>query len=295
MKNLKYIIIIFIIILLILSIILLVMLKNPENDYEEYISDSANSMPQDTVIEVNEHIEQESDINKIFSLDDYINQMLRYEYMSNVDAVKSIVINYDKIEEMNLKSRETEYYSQEIYKRENIERISYFVKGVIGNTNFEEFLGYVYFKINIDYNNKALSINVIDENTYKNEISNMENTIETFEIEPNGYNRFQQNSFNSSEICQRYMNDFIVKLKYNKDLAFEYIETECKEQRFNNDFTKFEAYIEENKNQIYNMEIENYSKEITEDGIVYDIQDTNGNKYILKVKSGLDYKLELIA
>ena len=63
MKNLKYIIIIFIIILLILSIILLVMLKNPETIYEEYISDSANSMPQDTVIEVNEHIEQESDMN----------------------------------------------------------------------------------------------------------------------------------------------------------------------------------------------------------------------------------------
>ena len=293
MKSIK-IIIISLIILLIISIILLVYINNNANapDNNEI---NTNVEPQDSLIELNAYTEEEKDINKIFMVNEYINEMLNYENTENSNAVHQIVSNYQQIELLNLKKKQSIFYAQETYRRESLEKVNYFVKGILRiiDTNYDEELSEIYFKVNLDYETNGLQITTIDQEEYEQAIKDLQARVEDFDIQLNEYNRFEQKSYSTQEICNKYLTDFIIKLKYNKELAFKFVDDEYKNKKFNNDFNAFNEYIYNNEERIYNATIQSYSKDIREDGIEYTILDTNDNYYIIKATEGLTYKIML--
>ena len=225
MKNIRKIIIILVAILIILAI-LLIIIMNANSSETEYPESDANSGPQDTMIELNEHISKEIDDNKVFTINDFINESLDYENEGNTDAANKLIINYEDIEAMDLKQKQSKYYIQEAYKRENVDRANYYTAGILQTVdeNYEEELMEIYFKINLDYKNNALCIYVINQETFEQTIQDQGSIVENFSVEQNEYNLFEQKSYNTEETCNRYISDFIIKLKYNKELAYNYID-----------------------------------------------------------------------
>lgn len=297
MKNIKIIIIILVILLLISLTALLIILNN-YGDTNTHVGDQntiAESGPQDTPIDLNEYIEEETNYNVVFAVDDYINVMLELENDSNSEVIMQMVSNYQMIEQMNIKDKQSIFYIQEIYARKSLERVSYFVRGILRNINedYTEDLSEVYFKVDIDYATNAALINALDKDTYEQEIHDTESTVEDFNIELNDYNSFEQGFYTTEMVCNKYLSDFIIKLKYDRELAFEFVDDEYKEQKFNNDLSAFNEYINNNQDRLYNVTIQRYLKDIKENSIEYTILDTYGNYYIIDCAGGLDYKIML--
>lgn len=297
MKNIK-IIIIALLILLLVSLTTLLIILNNYGDTNTYVGDQntiVESGPQDTPIDLNEYIEEETNYNVVFSVNDYINTMLELENDSNSEAIMQMVSNYQMIEQMSIKDKQSIFYIQEIYARKSLERVSYFVRGIHRNISedYTEDLSEVYFKVNIDYTTNAALINVLDKETYEQEIQDTENTVEDFNIELNDYNSFEQGFYTTEMICNKYLFDFIIKLKYDRELAFEFVDDEYKEQKFNNNINAFNEYIDNNQDRLYNVTIQSYLKDIKEDSIEYIILDTYNNYYTIKSTGGLEYKIIL--
>ena len=294
MKGIK-IVIISLIVLLIVSIILLIFIKNSSPTFSDSNVLDANSGPQDNIIELNSYIEKETDDNKIFAVNEYINQMLSYENNEDSEAVRQLVSNYQEIESLNLKQKQSIFYVQEIYRRESLEKVNYFVRGILWtvDTDYEETLNDMYFKVDLDYITNALQISVINQQIFNQTTQDTETIVEDFNIELKEYNGFEQKSYSTEEICSKYLSDFIIKLKYDRDLAFEFVDEEYKEQKFNSDIDIFNEYINNNEDRIYNATIQNYLKDIKENSLEYTILDTYNNYYIIESTGGLEYKIIL--
>lgn len=294
MKNIK-IIIVCLIILLILSIILLIFINNNKPVSYDGNELDANIEPEDNAVELNEYIGRETDDNKIFVVNEYINQMLAYKNQENSDAVRQLVSNYQEIEALNLKQKQSIFYVQEIYSRESIAKANYFVRGILRTieTNDEETLSEIYLKVDIDYTTNALQISVINQEMYDQTIQDTETGVEDFSIELNEYNGFEPKSYSTEEICNKYLSDFIIKLKFDRELAFEFVDDEYKEQKFNNDLDTFNEYIDDNEDRIYNATIQSYLENIQGDITEYIILDTYNNYYTIESTGGLEYKIIL--
>lgn len=294
MKGIK-IVIISLIVLLIISIILLIFINNRSPVSSDGNELDANSGPQDNVIELNAYIEKETDDNKIFAINEYINQMLSYENNEDSEAVGQIVSNPQEIEALDLKRKQSIFYVQEIYRRESLEKVNYFVRGILRtiDTNYEETLSETYFKVDLDYITNALQMSVIDQATFNQATQDTETIVEDFNIELNEYNGFEQKGYSTQEICNNYLSDFVIKLKYDRELAFEFVDDEYKEQKFNNDLNAFNEYIDNNQDRLYNVTIQSYLEDIKESSIEYTILDTYDNYYIIDCAGGLDYKIIL--
>ena len=104
MKGIK-IVIISLIVLLIISIILLIFINNRSPVSSDGNELDANSGPQDNVIELNAYTEKETDDNKIFAINEYINQMLSYENNEDSEAVGQIVSNPQENRSIRLKAK----------------------------------------------------------------------------------------------------------------------------------------------------------------------------------------------
>lgn len=294
MKSIK-IVIISLVVLLIFSIILLVFINSNSISPENNILDIGGSGPQDELIKLNAYTEKETDDTKIFEVNEYIDEMLNYENNNNSEAVKQIVTNSQEVEKLDIKQKQSIFYVQEMYRRENLKKASYFVKGIIRtiDMNYKETLSELYFKVDLDYVTSGLQMSVIKHTEYETETKNTQTVVEDFNIELNEYNGFEQKGYSTQEICNKYLSDFIIKLKYNRELAFEVIDAEYKQKKFNNDLAVFNEYIDNNKDRIYNVTIQKYLKNIKENSIEYTILDTYGNYYIIDCTGGLDYKIML--
>ena len=184
---------------------------------------------------------------------------------------------------------------QEIYRRESLEKVNYFVRGILRtiDTNYEETLSETYFKVDLDYITNALQMSVIDQATFNQATQDTETIVEDFNIELNEYNGSEQKGYSTQEICNNYLSDFVIKLKYDRELAFEFVDDEYKEQKFNNDLNAFNEYIDNNQDRLYNVTIQSYLEDIKESSIEYTILDTYDNYYIIDCAGGLDYKIIL--
>lgn len=294
MKNIKKIIIILAVILIILIILFVLLYRyvNYNTGPEESDYDSG---PQDIQIQLDTKISREENDNKFFTVNDYINNIFQYVNDSNETAVKELVENYTEIENMKLNEKNPKYYIQEAYKKESLEKAIYYTTGILSYTeeNYTEKFIVAYFKVNIDYINQAYKVNLIDEKQYEAKKNDQTELIEEFSIESSNYNKFEQNSYSIEDICDRYMQDYIIKLKYNSSLAYEVLDSEYKNLKFNNEIAKFQEYIQSNRDRIYNFTMQSYSKELKENETEYVILDTMGNYYIIESNGGLNYRILL--
>lgn len=282
-------------IVIILIVLLLLGIRNPEN-LNEY-DGGEETEAQDTLVEINSNINKETNDYKFFAVDDLINDFMIYINTENQEAVNALIDSSysQEYNVQNISGTIDRFYSQEIYKQDSITNSIYYVRGIVElvNSQNEVNVGNNYFKVYVDNNNLTASIVFLTEQEYKSAIESNSNEIEEKTIEQNEYNKFEEKMLTEWDLSERYIEDYELKLKYNIDEAYNLLDEDYKNKKFNNNIQDFENYVEQNKEILYNISIYNCTTQIEENYIQYNVEDANNNIFVIKRTNALEYKILL--
>ena len=218
----------------------------------------------------------------------YVYSMLDKKYINNND----ININ-NVLEKVGINNNTPGFIAEEIYTQTYEDILVYPVYGIIyTNMNIGQdsenyidtsYLQYkeeeFYCTVIVDYSNMTFSITPNTKAEYEN---NKENYIAEESISKNQYNNFIISNYNYSNeeaFIQRYFEDYIRNLKYNKEKAYEMLLPEYREHKYNNitKFNEFSNMILEDSRYIVSYKT-NYRDEYTE----YICVDNLYNYYIFR-------------
>lgn len=247
--------------------------------------------PQDSIVERKSFISKETSEYIFFSIDDNINQFFTYIKKDQKEEALNLLrerntTNIDKVSR-NI----SKWYSQEMYKYEGNNNFVYFVRGFIVNekeTNFTEY----HIEFTIDYSNETFDMLFLSKQEYEQKVTSSDrNHIQEREISKNEYNSYKENTMSSQEFCERYIKDFIFKLKYNVDLAYDLLDEEWRKNKFNDNIESFKEYVNQNKEILYNIKMQDYKKEINKDSILLIIKGQNNDIYKIKRTNLMEYTI----
>ena len=296
MKSLKYVIIGIIIFITIL--IGFIIYFSSKNKIPDYIIDEATT-PQDEPIEFIEEIHKEESDYRVFSLEDFIANFIVQFNNNNEEAIDKILDSNAKgLGNLNnIKGKRNSFYIQEVYKQESETAFAYYIYGISEyyNEQNEINISKDYFKVRLDNRNFTIAIEeILSEEEYEEIIHSEERPeINKKEIVPNEYNEFDEKNYSNLILSQKYINDYMIKLKYDIDKAYELIDEECKQKKFNNNINNFKQYVEEHKEDFDNFRMYKSEETIENDYIRFNITDDKQNHYIIKRTQALQYKILL--
>lgn len=323
MKYLKFLIIFFSIIIIVLAVMLFTgVLKNEEGNniatgFNENIVNNTfvdnniiQELPEDEEqnVTIKNNIKQLSYVNSttdyftVKSLyDNYINlignknkkkmmNILSPQYIESYNITESNIFNVLKIPELEntrqyYKTNITDMLSTKIDDTTYV----YIVKGkcrLVGkNTIFSvqvmfeiDTLNKLYYAYPYQYIN--------DKGINKLENGAILNSYNKEEINNKDYNKFNSVVKSDTEIANEYFNNYCELIKYYKDEAYSKLESSYAEKRFGNK-NGFESYLEENKEVLYYMNINQY-KVVTKNNYTdYICADEYDNIYIFRQKDGI--------
>jgi len=292
MKNLK-IIIYAVIIIIIFIIITLIFLLNNKNSGTEIKDLPDDSIPQDIIINASSELKRETNDYKFFAISDFIDKFLQYVNSNNQVAIKSI-LDKTYTKEFDIRKFQNNirtFYAQTMYKQENQKYSIYYVEGyieLINETNYLE----SYYEIFVDNENMRASIIPLTDEQYNQCIKNAK-IIEDKEIQENEYNKYEELSLSNWNLAERYLNDYILKVKYNIEVAYDILDNLYRERKFSNNIEEFKKYILDNKERFNDINIINCVMKLKEQGIEYNITDSNNNTYIIERKNAMEYTMIL--
>lgn len=209
--------------------------------------------------------------------------ILSEKYIEDNDIKKESVFNY--VDDIN---KDEIFVPLKMYvkKENNIEK--YIVYGIVEDINntFEKEL-YIY--VNLDKNNKTFSVEPILNKVEKsiNDI-NIENQCE--KIEKNADNNVQDVNITKEYLCKEYLNTYKRLALAKPEFAYEYLDTEYKEKRFEN-VERFKKYVEDNKEEIKALVLNEFL--VDEDKGEYVCKDKYENIYIFDAISIMNFKMKL--
>ena len=164
----------------------------------------------------------------------------------------------------------------------------YAVYGKVVNLEYkliEEF----YMYVNLDVMGKTFSIEPINNinNFDEIEITNNNTSIEAKDI-----NTYQDANLGYEEIIEESMNRFKILSFSDIESSYKYLDEEYRSKRFSN-INKYKEYIELNRNDIEQADIEKYKTKYYNGHIEYTCIDQYGNYYIFSEKNIMDFTLKL--
>lgn len=305
-KIKKYIIILIIMIIILFTFTILFAIFQKEKTKEEF-SNSIKLEPLKT-------------LNLDFSFEDYItinNCVDRYLYsISEKDNTKILNLlsqNYikdnkitkdnvfDKINNVDLNSS---YYSSKIYELDtSISIKNYFVFGYICNNKTEkvgkkEELNFV---VNMDFENNTFSIAPYGEIfkeyvQYGNDKVEIKNSIDydkmAQKINKNDDNNIILTAIEDKQIARLYFNLYIQDAQYYREDAYNSLNEEFKQKRFNN-FEKYNSYLDEIVDTLKNSELSKYKITYNEEKREIICLDNYDRYYIIKEESPMQYNIIL--
>lgn len=297
MKNIKKIIIIALVILLILLVVMLVILKIASGNNNNNIQVSEEDR-QDSIIKLEDYTVKEKNDYTFFSVDEAINKLFEYIDEENNQAVYDLT-NLEYISQNNIKlsnissiyTKVNKYYSQEMYKIENQDKAIYYIYG-FGVIESPNKLQEIYLKVKIDKINFTYSIEPLKEEEYIKAKNGDIKQIEDKIIAQNANNHYTSDTYSVEKVINIYINDYLFKLKYAPELAFNLLDEEYRDKKFQN-INEFKNYIKDNENRFNNFIMQKYTNEIKENYREYIALDTNNNYYKVNVYGTLEYKIIL--
>ena len=295
MKNLKYAIIgIIIFITILIGVIAYLSSKNKVPDY---IINEA--VPQDEPIEFIEEIHKEESDYRVFSLEDFIANFIVQFNNNNEIAINDMLdANIEETENLkNIRGIRDAFYIQEVYKQESEEVFVYYIYGISEyyNEQNEQDITKDYFKLRVDNRNSTIAIEeILSEEQYEEFVnSEVVPEIDKRKISPNEYNEFNEKNYSSLILSEKYINDYLLKLKYDMEEAYELLDEENKEKKFNNNVNDFKQYVIEHEEDFENFKMYKSEETIESGYIQYDITDDKQNHYIIKRTQPLQYTILL--
>lgn len=300
-KKIKRLIFILVaIISILLTIIIMIDLKQEEkekNEIEAEIKEAENISITDIELEqrIYMYVYSNNIITKLF---EYISEnetnvdnaevlinLLDSEYMkiNNIteDNVISFLQKYKGINSYFTK----EIYIKELVQRQNVNGTYFYIKGIIRKDTMEE---NIYILMKQDFMNNTYSLSILTED----EFSKMGNDNRNILIEKNNYNNIDSMSVTDYEICLEYLKDYKNAVRNNPENAYELLDTEYREKRFEN-IENYKQYVNNLKSDSNIAVLKKYSVERSEESIKYICVDENERYYIFEKENVMDYKLIL--
>lgn len=283
-KMIKYLIIV-LSILIVCTLVILLKMKNlnKENSQSTYSHKEASEfeIKADNDLVIDTYDEEIMNIkNCIQKYIDYIDEedykaifnILDSEYKQksqiNIDNVNS------KIEKISGK-----YVCKQIKKKElDINCSVFYVYGslVLDNLRVNNDLNYT---VIIDYSNNTFSI--------INGINNEENSKN---IEPNEYNEYEFNDYSEEDILREQFYNYKYTILNEAEDAFNMLDEEYRNKRFNNSIAEFNNYINEQKDK---METSSFMEYTEIDDNKYVIEDNYNKQYVFCISDFYNYNVKL--
>lgn len=294
MKKVKKIIISLLVLLIILSIILIILIKQNNNIDENLLP---NNELANTKVYASNSV-KENNIYTILAIDNVIQNVIDYAKESNKQALYNITeTNYIKRNNISTDNVITiyenieKYYIQEMCAFETSTMSEYYTYGFILKENNDKPENY-YFKVCKDSSNSTFSVSPLKIDEYNKAKEGKINKTENESIKSNLYNKYNYNLYSGKDVVEKYINDFIFKMKYIPDVAFGTLDEEYRNKKFSN-IDEFKSYIKNNSERFDDFIIRSYGREATENITNYEVEDINNYYYKIKASSGMDYTIIL--
>ena len=294
MKKVKKIIISLLVLLIILSIILIILIKQNNNIDENLLP---NNELANTKVYASNSV-KENNIYTILAIDNVIQNVIDYAKENNKQALYNITeTNYIKRNNISTDNVITiyenieKYYIQEMYAFETSTMSEYYTYGFILKENNDKPENY-YFKVCKDSSNSTFSVSPLKIDEYNKAKEGKINKTENESIKSNLYNKYNYNLYSGKDVAEKYINDFIFKMKYIPDVAFGTLDEEYRNKKFSN-IDEFKSYIKNNSERFDDFIIRSYGREATENITNYEVEDINNYYYKIKASSGMDYTIIL--
>lgn len=309
LKKKKKIIIVVAILIIIFSVILIVVRKNnKETQLEEEFSNESidyNNVKEEVVtgkmefycvvqivqnfldtlnIKNPSYYGKEDRIVEDLEIDKKIYEMLSEKY------IKDNQITVDNIEKYINKTQEKEVFiplNMKVLKGEYADK--YLVQGFIEDEAYNKKTD-VYIFVNKDEVHATYSIELI--NRKYNNINEILIENENKEILEKENNKYENPQLTDQYLVQEYFYFYKYIMLGNKQLAYEKLNKEYSEKRFDN-YEQFEKYIDNHKENIINSSVKGYMKNDEKSGLEYVCIDYNGNYYVFKENENCDYEVML--
>lgn len=162
---------------------------------------------------------------------------------------------------------------------------------VYGNYEGIEF-NYIVVLDRYNYTFELYLNNYFSENNYSKQDTSTMKTLNIERIEKNIDNTFQYKNINQEQIAEEYYNDYIKKMKYDVQSAFDLLDSDYKSIRFG-DISKFKKYITDVININTNRMMSSYSIVKYNSHTEYICQDNMGNNFIFKSTGVMKYTVIL--
>lgn len=294
MKKVKKIIISLLVLLIILSIILIILIKQNNNIDENLLP---NNELANTKVYASNSV-KENNIYTILAIDNVIQNVIDYAKENNKQALYNITeTNYIKKNNISTDNVITiyenieKYYIQEMCAFETSTMSEYYTYGFILKENNDKPENY-YFKVCKDSSNSTFSVSPLKIDEYNKAKEGKINKTENESIKSNLYNKYNYNLYSGKDVAEKYINDFIFKMKYIPDVAFGTLDEEYRNKKFSN-IDEFKSYIKNNSERFDDFIIRSYGREATENITNYEVEDINNYYYKIKASSGMDYTIIL--
>lgn len=289
-------------IFILLVIIILILITKLKDNSDTYIDENGN------VIKIEPDGDNEADVMSyeneklknttyFFNIESYINNYLNAIKLGNTLEIMN-VLSEDFINENNLTKdniienieKSYEFLALEIYETRDDSLYSYIVGGTIndGMYNIKK-----YYIFNLDLENYTYSIiplynknyNNIEEIKIKNKLTN---------IKENSHNKFEFKKFNNESIVKKYITYYTGLQKNDPEKAYEMLDNEYKEIRFQNNYNNFLYYINQmNSNSKLDTNLKSVSEGSYNSKEAYIIKTEKDNRYTIIEDSPMEFTMIL--
>lgn len=218
-----------------------------------------------------------------------IYDMLDTEYKNSMEITQDNIL--DKLPEIN----EVVVNINNMYVSQRTVNMSiYIAQGTIRERQSGNISNFI-IMVKVDALNQTFSLFLQDylEAEYDQIKVGEEINIETAEtIEKNNNNQYDYQNITDETYSEDLINKYKEEILYNQQLAYEHLDDEYKNKKFGS-FENFQSYAQERVRENVLLELDRYQK-TTENGYTqYVCIDQNGNYYIFRETTVMDYKLIL--
>lgn len=182
---------------------------------------------------------------------------------------------------------EAKYYIQEVYVLQDYEKQVYYTYGLLLENNSVQDC---YLKVKVQ--NELYKVEILDIGTFNQAKNSKITNLEEINIEKNQYNSYEYLYLSSKEIADRYITDFIFKMRYMTQKSYNLLEDNYREKNFK-DIFQFKEYINKNVNRFKNYTIVTCEIKVKENSIEYSVTDKANNYYKIIVYDAMNYKIIL--
>lgn len=267
-KIIRILIAVIAIVVIMISIVTIILIQTKSN------TDGAEEIMGEDVDEEEYKIAKTNNVIEFEIARNLIQRYINYIEMNNTEAINQISENEIKF---NLKKDgNTEFFINEMYGISLYSETRYFIKGETSADN-EEY----YIVLDVDFTNNTYRLQQITIDKYNEEINkeHTESNTKAISIDKNSYNENKEVGIDETySLLSGYVNQYKSYLDKNLEKAYELLDDEYREKKFQNSYEKFVKYINNIKQELSYKEMMSYTK--NSDG--YEVEIGEEDSFIFK-------------